>query len=157
MTREFSYCPPGRRAGRGILRILFFSLTLGLLPAAGGLAQEPPTVDARYAWAGTTGNTDGTYAVTFDITLTNTGWDDLYNLSIELVDAVPLPCIPHESALAAGTLYAGESVHLLWTVTALSDLPPDIADRAVLIMAGQAEDGLGNPIGVAVSDMGAGQ
>ena len=157
MTLECSHCPLGRRAGGGILGILFFGLTLGLLPVGGGLAQEPPRVDASYAWAGTPDNTDGTYAVTFDITLTNSGWDDLYNLSIELVDAVPLPTFPHESALAAGTLYAGESVRLFWTVTALSDLPAVIADQSVLIMAGRAEDGLGNPIGVAISDTGVGQ
>jgi hypothetical protein len=156
MVREC--CQPlGSRAKGVVLDICLLILMLGLLPSVGVLAQEPPRVKASYAWAGSMDNGDGTYAVTLDITLTNPGWDDLNNLSIELVDAMALQALPHANRLAVGTLRAGESLQLFWTVTALSDLPADIADQAVLIMAGWAEDALGDPIGVAVSNKGEGQ
>lgn len=149
--------PLASRVGGVILKISLLVLTLGPLAPAGVLAQEPPRVDASYVWAGSIDNGDGTYAVTFDTTLTNPGWDDLNNLSIELIDAMALRVLRHQSTLAVGALPAGESVRLFWTVTTLSDLPANIADHEVLIMTGMAEDAFGNTVGVTISDRGEGQ
>lgn len=143
---------PGRRTGAIALNILFVVLAFGIRSPEALAAQEPPRIVASYAWAGSAYNGDGTYAVTFDMTLTNPGPRDLNNLTIDLVDAMLLRVLPHGNSLAAGKLIAGETVQLSWTVTAFSDMPPANAEREVLDMAGRAEDAFGNPVGVVVTD-----
>jgi len=143
---------PGHRAGAIALKILFVVLTFGIRSPEALAASEPPRIVASYAWAGSAYSGDGTYAVTFDMTLTNPGPDDLNNLTIDLVDSMLLRVLPHGNSLAAGRLSAGESVKLFWTVSAFSDMPPANAGREVLDMAGRAEDAFGNPVGVVVTD-----
>ena len=136
------------------------SLSLALMAVAitgGGqaaMAGEVPTVEASYVWQSSVDNGDGTYAVTFDVTLTNTGIDDLLDLRIGLVDAI-LPVRIHESDLVAGDLWFGGTAQFSWTITSYVDWPASLAGDENIMTYGEATDWFGENIGVAVISGGA--
>lgn len=144
---------------RAALASAFLAFALVAVAITGGgqaaMAGEVPTVEASYVWQSTVDNGDGTYAVTFDVTLTNLGFDDLLDLKIGLVDAI-LPVRIHENDLVVGDLWFGEIAQLSWTVTSYADWPASLAgDENNIVTYGEATDAFGENIGVAVISWGA--
>ena len=142
------------------ISIAMSALTLMAIAITGGgqaaMAGEVPTVEASYVWQSSVENGDGTYAVTFDVTLTNTGIDDLLDLKIGLVDAI-LPVQVLENGLVAGDLWFGETAQLSWTITSYIDWPASLPGEENIMAYGEATDAYGDNIGVAVISGGATQ
>lgn len=118
------------------------------------MAGEVPTVEASYVWQSSVDNGDGTYAVTFDVTLTNLGIDDLLDLRIKPVSGA-LPMRIHENDLVAVDLWFGGTVQLSWTITSYADWPAALAGDENIIAYGEATDAFGENIGVTVISGGA--
>jgi hypothetical protein len=145
---------PGHEGRHAILKMALVALVMGLSATNARAEDAAPRVEADYAWVGSFYHGHNNYAVTFDITLTNASWVDLDNLTIYLVDAMALRVLPHRNSLAVGTLPSGQSVQTRWTVTSFTDLPPEFADREVLVLAGHAENAFGDPVDVAIDNGG---
>lgn len=129
-----------------VLALMAIAITGG---GQAAMAGEVPTVEASYVWQSSVDNGDGTYAVTFDVTLTNTGIDDLLDLKIGLVDAI-LPVSIHENDLVAGDLWFGETAQLSWTITSYADWPATLGGEDTIVSYGEASDGSGGNFSVAV-------
>lgn len=128
-------------------------LALMAVTSTGGgqaaMAGEVPMIEASYVWQSSVDNGDGTYAVTFDVTLTNPGIDDLLDLKIGLLDAT-LPVRVHEDNLLVGNLGFDATAQLSWTITSYAEWPATLGGEYTIVTSGEATDAFGDNIGVAV-------
>ncbi len=131
----------------------FALLALGaaavLVWGTGSAWAQDAAVSATHQWVSTVDQGDGTYAVTYRFSFTNTGEVDIAGLTVSVIDAAPSVVLAGENLITVGSLLFGSTAAA--TSDLLSYVPIGTEMPISLIFGrGQGTDGGGDPVSVAI-------
>lgn len=138
-----------------MLREHFWAVAAFLVGAAlfcGNAAVADDIVTARFDWAYTVDNNDGSFAVGLETSVANRGDHDLANLKLILLGGPTFDVIPGDNVLEIGSLSVGGGVDLTWEITALNPLDESL-EPMIIVATGEATDSFGEPIYVPVAQV----